>query len=943
MISLSGPWASGKNTTYIKARIDFPASYPDAAPSLALEKTSSIEDETVVKMCSDTAAIASGFVTHQRSSLEAILRFLLGEQSLDESLHWLKKRQESTDLDSTHDLDLSSSDEDDETFGRYTDPQAGILEASETSISVSNAQYNVPLPKACGAFWADDGRLVCFFPPKLEKAPSTLDLSLKSSDRSSKYRRPIFEGFGRLQSASSRSRHAASTLETIESDDSDYYESTPSSSDSSSSSEITGFARHHFMPNVPWHGDSSEMHSGAMVDESQKSSGDSAFGKYYMSNATSYVALHDLNDILPTKQSLARNYIIGNEADTFLANARAAKAEGDFDLADIWSLVDLIMQRKVPLDLMQHPSTDESILFIARQAGSHRKPKDRVVDLSFDASDEKPLPPPIAPVKWGDHPFGRRWFVNSLLRHFERKADVQMLAMLSCALIEHRKPLLSLSSDVEGLSPTASLNSKDNRNWSTNDVFSYYPSRDVAIAQLARTSSNLSVQVDYQNIHDGPHSGNSSTGPPLSDLSTSGTPPTSSKPLRMRSERRESQAISLSTSPEQIRHTHRSSSNLSALAASFKSSFPFTVSAASSPPRMYQKKRLSPVASYLGTSASSSNWNPSEIFGRHLTITEDPKSSLSLSLSDTEEGVPRAPKKPTFTTKLKNQDQFQNDGYADVPLLDPAQAGRYNAYREAYAHLLYIWDIPLTRAEILKYNNPESAAPPLQRTTLPLTISKDIPDTATTNPASQIISFRSHCSTCSRLLSIRPRTKRRRCSTCSSQQRPLLCLLCNTYIQGLSSPCLHCGHVLHKSCREILFFRPLGDVPAECLSGCGCNCGEYSTFNDIPPPDLRPPPLIDNHDLSPTVTVVGHRNVSEQEQSSWLGRHNLALARSRTGSSILNRTGERQDVNVAYESLTRNLQMRPRLRGEENGGGSGGNFLRERSSQIWRGRRGSRS
>ena len=214
-ISLSGPWGPEKGSTYIKARIGFPAKYPSAAaPFLNLEQTASLTDDITHQIYTDAETIASSFMSQQRSSLEAILRYLLGEQTLEESLLWLKKRQESVDLDSTQDLDLSSSDEE-EGLGGYAGAQNGSMEASDPMIAVPNAQYNVPLPKACGALWADDGRLVCFFPPKQGKESSLLDLSIKASDRSSRSRKNNFEDFGRLHIDSARQKRGSSTLETI--------------------------------------------------------------------------------------------------------------------------------------------------------------------------------------------------------------------------------------------------------------------------------------------------------------------------------------------------------------------------------------------------------------------------------------------------------------------------------------------------------------------------------------------------------------------------------------------------------------------------------------------------------------------------------------------------------------------------------------------------------
>lgn len=416
-MSFSGPWGPEQSPTYVKAHIEFPSHYPDAAPpSVFLENTAAIDEDVESKISLDVAVITASFVSRQRSSLEAILHYLLGEQGVEESLLWLKKRHESVDLDSTRDLDLdpSSSDEDDDALGTYSDPQASILEVSGPLTTVSNAQYNVPMPKACGALWADNGCLICFFPPKLEKEPSLLDLGLKSSDRSSKYRKTIFEGFGRLRSRSSRQKRAASTLETIESGDSYIDDTSSSSSDSSSSEEEIDLARDHFMPSMAWRGDSSEAHPGATTDESQKSSGDSGLDKPTASKGGNFVSIHELSDLLPAKQRLAQRLMIGNRSTGLVHNAQIARDEGDLDLADVWSFVHLLLQRKVPLELMQYPSTNQSVVVVARRAASGLKARDSAVDLSFDSKKDKRPPTASASVKWGSHPFGSRWFVNRL-------------------------------------------------------------------------------------------------------------------------------------------------------------------------------------------------------------------------------------------------------------------------------------------------------------------------------------------------------------------------------------------------------------------------------------------------------------------------------------------------------------------------------------------------
>lgn len=353
-------------------------------------------------------------MSQQRHSLEAILRYLLGERNHEESLVWLKKHQDSVDVESTQDLDLSSSDEEDEGLGRYAGEQTENMESSDSMIAVSNAQYNVPLPKACGALWAEDGRLVCFFPPKQEKEPSLLDSSIKASDRSFGSRRKIFEDFGRFHSHSPRQKRGASTLETIESGDSDPESSSAVSSSSSSSEDNIGLPRHHFMPSMAWRGDAFEAHYGAPFDGSQKSSGDTGFAKSTTTASGNYVAIYDLTQLLPAKKHLAQAYTIHDGSRGCAHNSRIAKESGDLDLADVWSFIGLIIQEKVPLESKIIPGSNAPVVVVARHAASRLKPNDSAIDLSFDAVQEEKQPSLRGSVKWGNHPLGRRWFIDSL-------------------------------------------------------------------------------------------------------------------------------------------------------------------------------------------------------------------------------------------------------------------------------------------------------------------------------------------------------------------------------------------------------------------------------------------------------------------------------------------------------------------------------------------------
>ena len=475
----------------------------------------------------------------------------------------------------------------------------------------------------------------------------------------------------------------------------------------------------------------------------------------------------------------------------------------------------------------------------------------------------------------------------SRFRYFEQRADVQMLAMMSCIFYKSisRTPTQAKWSSRSAFPPESFSRSS-----------SYYPSIEVATSL-----SGASLQSSPRKLLS-TNSTTSSTGASVNDQSAilleTNTPP-GYMSSSTRNYRRDSQSTCLSASPEQHRHVHRSNSNLSAMAASFARPFSSTNSATSSPPNSFPKKRVSPSGSYLGATSSSITWASAGMFGKAPTIKQDPAASVSFSVSDTEDELPPAAvtnltQISGFSTTLNNQEHFHDEGHARFALLDAKDEWRLAAYREAYSNLLYVWGLPIARCELLKYND---SAQPI--TNLPQ-FDKNVPSNDGLATESTSLAFGIHCTTCASLSSTT--SSFARCPSCSRALRQLLCLFCNTYIHNLSSPCLKCGHTLHNSCRRSLTKSGL----KECISGCGCICSDHPSI-EMPEPETRR--RVDGYvrDVSPAITVIADPNTNEQERTGWKGS---------------------EWEEMAYESLSRNL------RGERRGSGR---VIRERASQIWRG------
>lgn len=468
----------------------------------------------------------------------------------------------------------------------------------------------------------------------------------------------------------------------------------------------------------------------------------------------------------------------------------------------------------------------------------------------------------------------------SRFRHFEQIADVQMLAMMACVFSK-----LPVAMENEKHHPVRPAS------------FSYYASVAVATS-LFETSHDFSPSKLLSTSLSTVSSAETSVGEQLAVSCESNTPP-SYRTSRMKNERRNSQTISLSSSPEQHRHLFRSNSNLSAFAASFARPFAFNNSAASSPPNGIPKNKVSPSGSYIGTAPSSMTWTSTGMFSRALSKMEDSKSKISLSMSDTEEdyrpvAVDTSSRICGFTTTLVNQGSFHDEGFAELPLLDATRQSQYFAFREAYGELLSAWGLPFARCELLKFNT--GLSPPSDQ----LHVGQSFPADSGKGVESASVILNTRCISCSCLLL--NKSKGGQCPDCLQVSDPHLCMLCSSYIEGVASPCLNCGHMLHAACREAV----LGMDYHECVSGCGCVCSRHP-WVEMPQPEVRTQRSRYQRDVSPAITVIADSVVNEQEIAGWKGS---------------------EWEEMAYESLARNLRGARRVSGQ---------VLADKANSIWRG------
>ena len=493
-----------------------------------------------------------------------------------------------------------------------------------------------------------------------------------------------------------------------------------------------------------------------------------------------------------------------------------------------------------------------------------------------------------------------------------------MLAVLSCVLTERSvmPPLQTAAKNVacqegtkalHGLSEAAPPFSFDE---GLGDHFDYYPSAEVSISLLQQVSH---VQPEapksdrpMKNIPSGASSLGASNSEPITPFSTGATPPSSYVVGRRSLERANSNSQSLSTSPEQLRHTHRSNSNLASTFTSFSRPFSFTASASSSPPNPYSRKRVSPIGSDAGVFNPSATSYATNTLGRTLSAGEESKSVYVVQGSEPVH-ISTSTKGPRIKINLKNQGSFHDEGYMRGSLLDPNEEGKYRAYRDAYADLLSIWDMPIKKIEILKSNSRTAGSQKAFAKALDdqvpslISIGRKTVNSTASSSDEVVLDIQRKCTSCMKSRNRDSSMQYYTCDGCASREMALYCVFCAERIRGHAAPCLVCGHAVHSQCRLALLATSSLTVYGSnqhsvCIIGCGCQCGEWGGAEVELPDD---PPI--KPSIPSTIMDANHEEAHgrQHDEDSW--------------------------EDVAYESLAKNLRA------------AGAKYVKPKASQIWRG------
>ncbi|KAK3713808.1 hypothetical protein LTR37_008294 [Vermiconidia calcicola] len=659
-----------------------------------------------------------------------------------------------------------SEDSDDDTF----------VDGLESSVSFLPGGINVPLPKACGALFAPNGQLLTFFPPKVKvlSAREVLDTDeeapVNSEGRARKVAR-LFPTFGTL--------HRKASLSIEKSDDSD--SSDLSSVDNEDFGHLPSFV---FQP------------SSFQSQQTRISPTKAGFNDQHSQHKV-IISVHELQDVpslFPEQRNLATKYRILGEADESGAsvcehNACTAEEAGRADVAQIWRLLGMLLEDKVPLELLYDASEDEDALTVAQSAGNLAR-----TDSGIDLARSVHYNGSYGKLRWADNPLGGAWLVRRILEWAEDQADTQLLACVSAVLSETTTHVPNRHATVEEAFlkrlPSYSLDYVTGSSPKTQPL--KITSGTTPILRAKPGAHGSSMHESPPKLHRGsntssrnasqpatPYLGSTSTTPPFS-LSTPSRPPASG-----------------AASPEY----HRSSFSAAAkyYAQSITDKF---ASYGTSPPTKKAGTSVSPNNNELSTSLPGGSWSKSVSFATSSTAPNTTRNSLlgtSHVEHDYDDGydsdktideniLPQTPKSPAggIMVTFKNEEAFADEvsGAAKERLVPEYLAVKGRAWCQYYAEQLRTWNLLAQAAELEKAMGLSA-------------------DRISARPATKVTPTPSH-----------------------GHHRDNTCAICFTAVRSMEQLCPSCLHTSHLSCLEDYGAEMAADGDFTCPAGCGCACSE---------------------------------------------------------------------------------------------------------------------
>lgn len=757
-VTFNGPWGDYDQTVdevklvFLRLTIRFPADYPKAVEletdvgsirattplDIEFEKTTaSIPKTNQNELTERMHQIAETCANQEREALGAILSYALGERGFQDSLHLPDDNHLSDELDNMPGGESSS--EDDENEGEFTND----------AMQSSHTNANVPLPVQCSVRFSASGSLVVARVPLIRMPPLLNASPFRLATRHGPAKDDIFDSFGRFATQRAEESDGASSPGSSEAS----WESSSSPSSASGSEPVIEAHLGTFQPPVAWQRVSNRFQSRNSLPSSNGAGKPAARNRFIVSILSAAV-----DDLVPSKRSLAEQYrIFGPGPEVCEHNSTVAKKHGLDDLADIWMLCKLILNNEVPLEILPQQHRRDQVVVLARRALVRIKRKDSGLDLQFDEADTVTNPRLTGRIKWGNHAVVT-WLIPALFDHFERLADTQMLAMLSCIFAE--------PAAREGVTSAMAKTRQSHLPMSmTAPAFSldYFASPDIAWSLFNPTISipstpshsrfatpvnefgwqKLAKDLDTYGSHsssNGPWGSDTIASDPISTYSTGNTPPILSRASTTRNAHTTNHTP-YSTSPEQSHSTIKRASTANFASAMAALSRPFANTMSASPPIRSRIDDLSTSAPTSGVTWGTTTFYGSDSQDRSTLAPARMKHHKRASFAETERmnvddlydsdeedgkatdggayAYDGASEHRSSVTKidndsgdarerirvtLKNQDQFDDESCLSRPLLDMSKDWLYRAWREQYAEMLSGWELVRTRAEVLKFN-----------------------------------------------------------------------------------------------------------------------------------------------------------------------------------------------------------------------------------------------
>lgn len=699
----------------------------------------------------------------------------LVSQDLTYTLKYLTLNHNDRDFeeeDNYHDIDLIPTAEDDLEMGIEMYDTLGSAVDTSQGFGFKTIQHNItPLPKACSAIWTRSGQLVCFFAPKpisddsrKEKDYSQFVSKKTQNSTSVRYgsRTPVSSALLLSDEELIAEEHGikANINRVKNSSDFDPPELLNSSTSESSedfSDDWDGVLNDDLKPylNVPTafregvkigrlRATPASKNSVYQVSGKGTASNPSyvedailrSTKKYKRSNsAKHYIRIHDLNHLIPDRADLAKSYVLTGKSMRELArhNREVALRLQVQEVSEAWGLVELILM-----------APDRGSLNLIELGES--LPQDQI-SLRQDPY-------------WGFHPFGPSWLVKVLFDYFERRNNLQMLAMISCMFYERVNDCTSFE---------------------RNDKLGCH----VANTMKTNTTNMLFKPGDY--LH--PESLNTSGAGVITDAEY----------LRK-------------FEPLSIGQMHLSKPIALPHERGFSPNFPFSLKKT--------RESMTILKQPLANGPKRSADRRSVDLARRAT----PQNPLSTSRGlgrlqkSTHAPSPNRDKSKfavTVSINMVNAEEFDLKATSHnsklLACIDPATI---EIYRNKYAELLYSWDLPYERIQMLKYNHSSRSS------------YASIPASTDYQCHFTIRSRKFYDKKQDLINPISP-TKESSLNAWNTTKRNQLqyCSFCCMIASRRVLFCLDCEHILHFNCAENWWSSSESSSAGEsCPAGCGCVC-----------------------------------------------------------------------------------------------------------------------